>query len=182
MPLYFAYGTNMDPAGMVRRCRQAKPLGLARLPGHRLALMPEGYLTVERDPTGEVHGVLWSLGLADVRPLDAYEEVGSGLYAKIYTPVMKAEGGSVGALVYIGRRGGAGPRGVGPDHLEGVIAAAIHWGLPDKHVASLSALAQAGGGVRRVVRPAGPLPPGPVEHGPDGRPKVRPRFSTPFDR
>ncbi len=182
MPLYFAYGTNMDPAGMAQRCRQAKALGLARLPGHRLGLMPEGYLTVERDPSAEVHGVLWSLGLADVRPLDAYEEVGSGLYSKVYTPVMKAEGGSVGALVYVGRAGGNRPRLVGPDHLDGVIAAAEHWSLPAKHLAALRALARSAGPSRPAVGSGGPLPRRPVEHGPDGKPKVRPRFSTPFDR
>ena len=31
MPLYFAYGSNMDVEGMTRRCPRAKPLGRARL-------------------------------------------------------------------------------------------------------------------------------------------------------
>ncbi len=32
MPLYFAYGANMDVAAMAKRCPSSKPLGLARLP------------------------------------------------------------------------------------------------------------------------------------------------------
>mgnify|MGYP002790472545 CR=1 FL=1 len=38
MPLYFAYGLNMDPAGMAQRCPRSKPLGLARLPRHRIGV------------------------------------------------------------------------------------------------------------------------------------------------
>ncbi|RYE82539.1 MAG: gamma-glutamylcyclotransferase, partial [Hyphomicrobiales bacterium] len=35
MPLYFAYGANMDIAAMRERCPRSTPLGLARLPRHR---------------------------------------------------------------------------------------------------------------------------------------------------
>jgi len=41
MPLYFSYGSNMDVAGMAARCPRSKPLGLARLAHHRLAIMRE---------------------------------------------------------------------------------------------------------------------------------------------
>ena len=53
MPLYFAYGANMDVAAMARRCPRSKPLGLARLMRHRLAVMREGWLTASRDPRAE---------------------------------------------------------------------------------------------------------------------------------
>ncbi len=49
MPLYFAYGANMDVEDMARRCPRSRPLGVARLMRHRLAIMREGWLTATRD-------------------------------------------------------------------------------------------------------------------------------------
>ena len=50
MPLYFAYGSNMDEAAMRARCPKSRAVGLARLARHRFALMADGYATVVRDP------------------------------------------------------------------------------------------------------------------------------------
>ena len=96
MPLYFAYGANMNVSAMARRCPRSKALGLARLVRHRLAVMREGWLTVARDPRSAVHGVLWDLALADVAALDRYEGLPQGLYAKLTQPVVdepRAEAG-----------------------------------------------------------------------------------------
>ena len=48
MPLYFAYGSNMNVDAMARRCPRSKALGLARLERRRLAVMREGWLTAVR--------------------------------------------------------------------------------------------------------------------------------------
>src|SRR5579863_7194541 len=80
MPLYFAYGANMDRAAMAARCPRSTPLGPAALMRHRLAIMREGWLTVVRDARARAHGVLWDLALADVPALDRFEGVGAGLY------------------------------------------------------------------------------------------------------
>ena len=88
MPLYFAYGSNMDAIAMARRCPRSKALGLARLKRHRLAVMREGWLTAVRDPRSAVHGVLWDLALSDVAALDRYEGLSRGLYAKRTQPVV----------------------------------------------------------------------------------------------
>ena len=50
MPLYFAYGLNMDPAGMADRCPNSRALGPARLPRHRFIVTTDGYASVIRDP------------------------------------------------------------------------------------------------------------------------------------
>ena len=84
MPLYFAYGSNMDVSAMARRCPRSKALGLARLERHRLAVMREGWLTAVRDPASAAHGVLWDLALSDIAALDRYEGVSQGLYAKAH--------------------------------------------------------------------------------------------------
>jgi hypothetical protein len=95
MPLYFAYGSNMDVEAMRTRAPNARPLGLARLPRARFIIMQDGYASFVRDAQRSVHGVLWDLPLSDVRLLDRYEDVASGLYKKIQQPVLRAGGGSV---------------------------------------------------------------------------------------
>src|SRR5271157_4317098 len=107
MPLYFAYGSNMDLEAMARRCPRSKAVGLARLERHRLAVMREGWLTVAREPRSAVHGVLWDVALADVAALDRYEGVARGLYAKLTQSVVTKQGPRR-AIVYIGANSGAG--------------------------------------------------------------------------
>ena len=127
MPLYFAYGANMDVEGMASRVPASKPLGLARLPRHRFVITQDGYASVLRDPRAQVHGVLWDLALSDVRALDRFEGVDRGLYAKINQPVITANGPRR-ALVYIGSGAAGGkPR---PGYLEEVLHAAERAGLP----------------------------------------------------
>ncbi len=142
MPLYFAYGANMDTKTMTRRCPRSRPLGRARLAQRRFFIMAEGFASVAADPRANVHGVLWDLALSDVGALDRYEEVGRGLYMKIQQPVLREPAGSVRALVYVGRS--LEPGAARPGYMEGVIAAGRDWGLPDPYLAFLETLASAG--------------------------------------
>jgi gamma-glutamylcyclotransferase (GGCT)/AIG2-like uncharacterized protein YtfP len=137
VPLYFAYGSNMDAGAMARRCPASRPLGLARLARHRFAILQAGYATVERDPRSTVHGVLYDLALADVPALDRYEDIARGLYRKVMQPVLRKQGGPVQALVYIG----AGPSGgrPRPGYMEAVVTAAESAGLPAAYIAFLEA-------------------------------------------
>ncbi len=137
MPLYFAYGSNMDAEAMARRCPRSRAIGLARLARHRLAIMREGWLTVVRDPRAAVHGVLWDAALGDIPALDRWEGVAAGLYAKVVQPVIAPEGPKR-ALVYVGAN--AGPGAAKPDYLAAVIAAARARGLPAEARAMLEAL------------------------------------------
>jgi hypothetical protein len=141
MPLYFAYGSNMDVEAMVRRCPRSKPIGLARLERHRLAIMREGWLTAVRAPRAAVHGLLWELALADVPALDRYEGLPKGLYAKVVQPVV-APGGAKRAIVYFGAN--AGPGVPNPDYIAEIIAAARAWNLPAEAVAALVELRRPG--------------------------------------
>lgn len=134
MPLYFAYGSNMDVDAMATRCPRSTPIALARLPRHRFALMRQGFATVMRDPRGTVWGLLWSLALSDVSALDRWEEVSRGLYSKTIQPVIRAGGASVQALIYVGEvAGAAGGPPAGPAYGEGVVRAARAAGLPAKY-------------------------------------------------
>ena len=164
MPLCFAYGSNMDVAAMAERCPRSKPLGLAKLARHRLAIMREGWLTVTRDGRSNVHGMLWDLALADVRALDKYEGLGQGLYSKAIQPVIAA-GGPKRALIYLGAN--AGPGRANADYISSVWAAATSAGLPEEGLRGLHALA-----IEAGVK---------VEFASAPKPAVRPRFATPFD-
>ena len=139
MPLYFAYGSNMDAGAMARRCPRSKALGLARLERHRLALMREGWLTAVRAPSSAVHGVLWDLALSDIPALDRYENLAQGLYAKLTQPVI-AERGPKQAIVYFGVNSGPGvPRAA---YIAEVLAAARSWPLSAEGVEALERLAR----------------------------------------
>lgn len=139
MPLYFAYGSNMDVAAMRRRCPSSHAIGLGRLLRHRFVLTREGYASVIRDPGACVHGLLWDLALRDTGALDRYEGVADGLYAKAYQPIATAAG-SRRALLYVGLN--SGPGVVRPGYMEGVIAAAESLRLPAPYVARLRELLQ----------------------------------------
>ena len=136
MPLTFAYGSNMDVDAMARRCPHARPIGVARLARHRFVITPQGYASVVRHPTAATYGLLWEATLADVRALDAYERVASGLYVKILQLVAKTGGGAARAIVYLGRGEGGRPQ---PGYLESVLAAARALALPPEHIKQIEA-------------------------------------------
>jgi gamma-glutamyl AIG2-like cyclotransferase len=134
MPLYFAYGSNMDVSAIARRCPCSKALSLARLERHRLQVMREGWLTAVRDPLSVVHGVLWDLALSDVAALDRYEGMGRGLYAKRTQPAVAGRAPRH-AIVYFGLN--AGPGAARPAYLAEVIAAGRSWPLPAEAIEAL---------------------------------------------
>lgn len=141
MPLYFAYGANMDTAAMAVRCPKSRPLGFGRLARHRFVIVESGFASVVPDARGAVHGLLYDLAVADVPALDRYEEVGRGLYRKSVRPVLRAPAGFVQALVYLATatREGA----PAPAYVESVAAAARAIGLPAPYVAHIESLSPA---------------------------------------
>lgn len=134
MPLYFAYGANMDRTAMRKRCPDTKSLGPATLPGRRLFVAESGYASVRPHAGAVVHGVAWRLAWRDVPALDEFEEVAAGLYSKRYLPIRIA-GHVRSALVYVGRHGGSGRPAQG--YMEAVVAAAEDWRLPANHLKQL---------------------------------------------
>jgi gamma-glutamylcyclotransferase (GGCT)/AIG2-like uncharacterized protein YtfP len=183
MPLYFAYGANMDTEAMRARCPRSTPLGRARLMRHRFALIAEGYATVVTDPRSAVHGVLWDLALSDVRSLDAFESVASGLYKKIIQPVFRDGAASSRALVYVGRASAAG-RPL-PGYMENVVASARAWELPESYIRELEGFRSGAvrtSGASTQFREPKPRAPVRAERDAQGNVKVRPRFASPLER
>ncbi|TKV58868.1 gamma-glutamylcyclotransferase [Nakamurella flava] len=103
MTLYAAYGSNMDPARMLRLCPSAPVTGTGWLPGWRLTfggedLGWEGALaTVVEDRDGAADGpgvfvVLYDMAESDEKALDSWEGADLGLYSKIRLRVHTLDG------------------------------------------------------------------------------------------
>jgi cation transport regulator ChaC len=134
MTLHFAYGSNMSRPHMAARCPGAIALGTATLAGWRFVVNPDGYGSIALQPGGVVHGVLWRLGPRDLAAINAYENIGGGLYLRRMLAV-KQGGRRELALTYIATRQGEGtPR---PGYIDLVVAAARDWEMPEAYIRSL---------------------------------------------
>ena len=77
--LYFAYGSNLDPAQMRRRCPTSAPAGPAALDGWRLAFGGHSrtwggpVATLVEDPDEWVDGLLYALAPDELAVLDRCE-------------------------------------------------------------------------------------------------------------
>ncbi|MCA0423712.1 MAG: gamma-glutamylcyclotransferase [Proteobacteria bacterium] len=140
MPLYFAYGSNMNIEAMKARCPASAVIGTARLARHRFVINQDGYATLVRDPKETVHGLLFDLAFSDVPALDRYEGLARGLYRKVIQPVLTAEGPRK-ALIYIGRS--ALPGQPKPGYLDEVLKAARAAHLPAPYIAKIAQTGQA---------------------------------------
>jgi gamma-glutamylcyclotransferase (GGCT)/AIG2-like uncharacterized protein YtfP len=110
--LYFAYGSNMDEDLMKERCKNAKFLSIAYLPGYRLGFtqyydpLMGGVADIIESRNDKVWGKIYELPLEDLHRLDIHEghptdyrrtqqyvitPQGKSLYAWIYSVVDKEE-------------------------------------------------------------------------------------------
>ena len=77
--LYFAYGSNLDPAQMRRRCPTSAPVGPAMLDGWRLTFGGHSrtwggpVATLVEEPDDWVDGLLYELPRAELALLDRHE-------------------------------------------------------------------------------------------------------------
>ena len=145
MVLYAAYGSNMDPAQMLRRCPSSPHVGTGWIRGWRLTfgaeeLGWEGALATlvpaeDREEPG-VFVALYDLTPADERELDAWEGADRGLYRKLNLRVHTL-GGDVVAYVYAldAFEGGL----PSARHLGAIADAAEAAGAPDDYLAELRA-------------------------------------------
>lgn len=97
--IYFAYGSNMCPKQMSKRCPGGEALGTAELHGWQFLINSRSYATIEAKVNSITHGVLWSLTTDHITILDEYEAVAEGMYYKKEMKVLR-EGKSIEALVY----------------------------------------------------------------------------------
>ena len=98
MPLYAAYGSNLDPAQMTERCPHSPVYGTGWLEGWRLTfggedLGWEGALaTLVQSPGEHVFVGLYDMTDEDAKSLDTWEGADTGLYRKLRVRVHLLEG------------------------------------------------------------------------------------------
>ncbi|WP_156754021.1 gamma-glutamylcyclotransferase family protein [Actinokineospora pegani] len=106
MPLYAAYGSNMDPGQMMERAPHSPLAGTGWLVGWRLTfggedLGWEGALaSIVEDPDSQVFVVLYDVTDEDEKDLDRWEGSELGMLTKIRLRVQTLEG-SVVAWFYV---------------------------------------------------------------------------------
>lgn len=106
VPLYAAYGSNMDPGQMMERAPHSPMAGTGWLNGWRLTfggedLGWEGALaTIVEDPTSQVFVVLYDMTSEDEKQLDRWEGGELGLHKKLRVRVQTLEGPTL-AWLYV---------------------------------------------------------------------------------
>jgi len=135
MPLYFAYGSNLNCDQMQLRCPASTPAGIARLEGWQFLINTRGSANIIPVETHEVWGVLWRSTPACMATLDVYEGVARRHYARRMLRLLW-EGKPVMAITYVGRNRSPGRARRG--YLDGrILPAAREWALPPGYLAEL---------------------------------------------
>lgn len=98
MPLYFAFGSNLNPRQMKVRCPGAVRIGPLVLPKGRLVF--RGVADVVSDPHSTIAGGVWRITDNHVRELDRFEGVDNGRYRKKYIKLSIKGGRSESCLYY----------------------------------------------------------------------------------
>ncbi|WP_068280131.1 gamma-glutamylcyclotransferase [Aldersonia kunmingensis] len=113
MPIYAAYGSNMDPEQMLERCPHSPMAGTGWLDGWRLTFSGgdigwEGALaTVVEEPDSKVFVVLYDVSTEDEERLDRWEGSDFGIHRKIRVrvdtagPVAGSADGPLLAWLYV---------------------------------------------------------------------------------
>lgn len=134
--LYFAYGSNMHPGQMQRRCPGARAVGPASLLGWQFIITTRGTANIVPHTSARVHGVLWVVTHRHVADLDRWEGISWRNYLRRMTPVTMVCGTERSANVYVSARHYCGsPRA---DYLHGaVLGGAEAFELPEPYIAEL---------------------------------------------
>jgi hypothetical protein len=151
--IYFAFGSNMDPAQMAARCPSHKVLGRAFLPDHALCFprrSPKrrcGTAGLARGAASGVWGVLYALNAADLARLHEAEGYVSGPAADqnrhdfVVIEVKRSGpcGETMSAFAYLARPDGSGAR-PSADYMRHLIDGAVFHALPQAYLDELRAV------------------------------------------
>ena len=140
MGLYAAYGSNMDPEQMLRRCPASPHTDTGWIRGWRLTFGAEEYgwegaiATLVPDEDSAVFVALYDLNEADERALDAWEGADHGLYRKLHLRVHTLAGDVVAFVYALDAFEGGLPSA---RHLGAIADAAEAAGAPDDYVTEI---------------------------------------------
>ena len=142
MPLYAAYGSNLDPSRMSERCPHSPLRSTGWLTGWRLTFGGEEHgwdgplVTIVQDQFEQVFVALYDVTEEDMSLLDELESADSGLYRKTRVRVTTMAGSHVAWAYVLDAYEG----GLPSASTVGILAdAAEAAGAPDDYVAALRA-------------------------------------------
>ncbi|MEO6463812.1 MAG: gamma-glutamylcyclotransferase family protein [Candidatus Eisenbacteria bacterium] len=152
-PLYFAYGSNLDPRQMAERCPGHRVVGRAILADHVMRFRGYGrdwkgaVATVEPAGGHDVHGVVFALTPEHYASLDFYEGydgvgAASNLYDRVPRRVRMEDRAIVDVLTYVIR-----PLAEGAPsrrYRDAILRGMRHHGLPEDAVLELQSVLTAG--------------------------------------
>ncbi|HEU4513333.1 MAG TPA: gamma-glutamylcyclotransferase family protein [Nocardioidaceae bacterium] len=140
MPLYAAYGSNLDPTRMSERCPHSPLRSTGWLTGWRLTFGGEEHgwdgalVTIVQDPFEQVFVALFDVTDEDMKVLDEMESFDSGLYRKTRVRVATMAGSHLAWTYVLDAYEG----GLPSASTVGILAdAAEAAGAPDDYVADL---------------------------------------------
>jgi gamma-glutamylcyclotransferase (GGCT)/AIG2-like uncharacterized protein YtfP len=146
--IYFAYGSNLDPAQWADRCPASQFVAVARLDGHRLHFPRRSPVrlcavaSVEPCFGETVWGALYRMSASDFALLDRREghfpdrHPAESRYLRVSISVTRLDDTTVEALTYVAVPA-PDPGLPSADYLRHLIAGALHHGLPADYVARL---------------------------------------------
>jgi cation transport regulator ChaC len=134
---YFAYGSNMEMAQMVRRCPQARRVGRGVARHRSFVINRRGVATLRPQRNAETWGGIWRITAADEAALDRFEGVAFGCYRKTLASIRLDGGITLKALVYIDPVAEDGEPRLG--YLPRVVRGALDFRLPQTYVARIIA-------------------------------------------
>ncbi len=149
LPPYFAYGSNLNPSQMARRCPGHRVIGRATLEDHVLRFRGHGedwggaVATVEGAPGERVHGVVFDLTAEHYEALDRYEEwkgddAPDNLYDRVERVVVGEDGIAMRVLTYVMTKASIGPPS--RRYVDAILAGMEHHGLPQESIDRLRAV------------------------------------------
>ena len=142
--LYFAYGSNMHPGNMRKRCPGCTFVAAARLREYRLAFTRAwaswgggGVADIQPAPESIVEGVVWEITAAHRDALDVYEEYPNA-YTRMDMVVETFDGRTLTAFAYVAQP--AGNHRPSRHYLHQIIEGAKAHGLSPGYIAFLEAV------------------------------------------
>lgn len=151
--LYFAYGSNLNPEQMNKRCPSNKFKCVALLPGFRIAFTRySGYWeggvadVMEDESSPGVWGVVYDITEGDLERLDVREGYrGDGMdndYERCGTNVFVDgdDAHALGVLLYVVAKKSEEEHLPSAKYMHQIISGAEHWGLPEEYLGLLKGL------------------------------------------
>jgi len=149
MPLYFAFGSNLDPLQMPRRCPSSTFVDVGVLRDYRLHFpvwcesWAGGVASIEPAAGHRVEGVIYALSEADLLVLDEYENIAEEEYRRVTMDVPGLTRGPINVWTYIANPDPEGPSLPSTAYRDALVRGAKHHGLSADYTAMLEALAVA---------------------------------------